>query len=179
MSQSPFILGLASVFAGLTALLFIGGVVSAQPVALAVAVPLGITSYFMYYHGSGKLARSVHQREGRQRRRTSDRGGFGAGPRSRTGPRTRAERRARAGRFTADGRQYDYDYGYDPRNRAPSASSGPTPAEARRTLGVKSGANATEIKRAYRKRVKETHPDRGGDKDEFKDVTAAYDRLSE
>ncbi|WP_233571989.1 DnaJ domain-containing protein [Halosegnis longus] len=35
------------------------------------------------------------------------------------------------------------------------------------------------MKRAYREAVKEKHPDRGGDEEEFKDVTAAYDRLTE
>lgn len=197
--RSPLVLGLAAVFAGLTALLVLGTVVSGQLIALFVAVPLGLTSYFMYYHGSGQLARAVHRKR-QTARRQATRGGFGAGPRSRGGPRTRAERQARAGagagasagagpgagdprssrttgqRGPRGGR---YDRTRDPRDRSPRSSSGPTRAEARAVLGVDAGADEAEIKRAYREKVKEAHPDRGGDESTFKRVTAAYDRLHE
>ncbi|WP_242695505.1 J domain-containing protein [Halomontanus rarus] len=191
--RSPLVLGLAAVFAGLTALLVLGTVVSGQLIALFVAVPLGLTSYVMYYHGSGQLARAVHRKRETARRRTS-RGGFGAGPRSRGGPRTRAERQARAGAGAGTGagdprssrttgqrgpRGRRYDRTRDPRDRSPRSSSGPTRAEARAVLGVDVGADEAEIKRAYREKVKETHPDRGGDEATFKRVTAAYDRLHE
>lgn len=48
-------------------------------------------------------------------------------------------------------------------------------------LGISSGASADEIKRAYRKRAKETHPDThpGIDRIEFQRVQAAYQRLTE
>lgn len=189
MYRSPLVLGLAAVFAGLTALLLIGALVAAQPIAVFVAIPLGVTSYFMYYHGSGKLARAVYRRhEVRQRRaergRARGRGGFGAGPRSRGGPRTRAQREARTAGFGSGGGPSagpGRDRRTGPRrgNRAPRATSGPTRAEARRALGVGVSAGDAEIKRAYRERVKEVHPDRGGDEEAFKQVTAAYDRLSE
>lgn len=157
----------------MTALLAIGAVISGSPVALLVALPVGLTAYFMYYHGSGKLAQSVYRRE-QTRRRRQTRGGFGAGPRSRGDPRTRAERETRA-RFTERGPRTS---GYrDSRDRAPYTSSGPTRSEARTILGVGPTADAAEIKGAYRERVKDVHPDRGGDEDEFKQVTAAYDRL--
>ena len=41
-------------------------------------------------------------------------------------------------------------------------------------LGVSSEADIEEIRAAYRRRVKETHPDQGGDEDEFKRVREAY-----
>lgn len=169
--RSPFVLGLASVFAGLTAVLAIFGVVGAQPIAVAIAVPFGLTSYVMYYHGSGKLARAAArrgQRASQERRRRST----GAGPRERTGPRTRADRRARAGSRRQRGTG-------GTRSRAPNTTQGPTPAEARLALGVGPDAGEDEIRSAYRRRVKEVHPDRGGDEEEFKDVTAAYERLTE
>lgn len=166
VTRSRLILGLAATFAGLAAVSAIGAVVSGSPVALAVAVPLGVTGYVMYYHGSGRLERAVSRGEaGRRRRR--DRGGFGAGPRSRGGPRTRAERGARAGRGSE---------GTRPPRTSPDD---PTAASARRELGVDADADGAEIRRAYRERVTEVHPDRGGDREAFRRVTAAYDRLRE
>jgi len=44
-------------------------------------------------------------------------------------------------------------------------------------LGVRMGASEDEIKKAYRKKAMETHPDRGGDAEKFKEVNAAYDAL--
>ncbi|MFC4358688.1 ferredoxin Fer [Halobium salinum] len=42
-------------------------------------------------------------------------------------------------------------------------------------LDVSPDADDTEIKRAYRRRVKEAHPDHGGSRDEFARVRAAYE----
>jgi hypothetical protein len=41
-------------------------------------------------------------------------------------------------------------------------------------LGVADGAGVEEIKRAYREKIKEVHPDHGGDRDEFERVREAY-----
>lgn len=41
-------------------------------------------------------------------------------------------------------------------------------------LDVATDADADEVKRAYRERVKETHPDQGGDEESFKRVREAY-----
>ncbi|WP_115862750.1 J domain-containing protein [Halorussus litoreus] len=41
-------------------------------------------------------------------------------------------------------------------------------------LGVPQGATLAEVKRAYRERVKEVHPDHGGDREEFQRVREAY-----
>lgn len=42
------------------------------------------------------------------------------------------------------------------------------------TLGVTRDATAAELKVAYRKRALETHPDRGGDAQAFREVVNAY-----
>ncbi len=41
-------------------------------------------------------------------------------------------------------------------------------------LGVPVSASIEEVKRAYRRKIKEVHPDQGGDEDEFKRVREAY-----
>ncbi|WP_312908344.1 J domain-containing protein [Natronosalvus caseinilyticus] len=192
MQRSPIVLLVAALFAGMTALLVIGSFVSRSPIPFVVAVPLGATAYFMYYHGSGKLLESLRRRQVRSRQRqhertrhargNRDRGGFGAGPRARGDPRTRGEREARFGVGLGGDGSGSGPTGWrseDPRNRVSATSSEPTTAEARSVLGVDPTADQATIKRAYRDRVKDVHPDRGGDEAEFKRVTAAYDRLRE
>ncbi len=46
-------------------------------------------------------------------------------------------------------------------------------------LGVARDATEDDIKRAYRKRARSSHPDAGGDEDEFKSITHAYEVLSD
>ena len=46
-------------------------------------------------------------------------------------------------------------------------------------LGVAKNASADNIKKAYRKKAMQTHPDKGGNEDTFKQVSAAYDVLSD
>jgi len=45
-------------------------------------------------------------------------------------------------------------------------------------LGLKPGATEEEVKKAYRKKAIETHPDKGGNEEEFKKVTEAYEILT-
>jgi DnaJ-class molecular chaperone len=46
-------------------------------------------------------------------------------------------------------------------------------------LGVSNTANQDEIKKAYRKLANQHHPDKGGDEKTFKDISVAYDTLSD
>ena len=45
-------------------------------------------------------------------------------------------------------------------------------------LGLKPGATKKEIKAAYRKRAKQLHPDKQGDKDAFERLKGAYEALT-
>ena len=47
------------------------------------------------------------------------------------------------------------------------------------TLGVSEGASPEEIKRAYRSLANKHHPDKGGDQAKFKDISVAYENLSD
>jgi curved DNA-binding protein len=47
------------------------------------------------------------------------------------------------------------------------------------TLGVNENASPDEIKKAYRSLANKHHPDKGGDQAKFKDISVAYDTLSD
>ncbi len=47
------------------------------------------------------------------------------------------------------------------------------------TLGLKRGASDAEIKKAYRSMAMKHHPDRGGDEKKFKEISQAYEFLSD
>lgn len=46
------------------------------------------------------------------------------------------------------------------------------------TLGLKRGASDAEIKKAYRSLAMKHHPDRGGDEKKFKEISVAYELLT-
>lgn len=59
-------------------------------------------------------------------------------------------------------------------SRPPQGTGRDPVAAAFAELDVDRDADADEVKRAYRERVKETHPDQGGDEESFKRVREAY-----
>lgn len=59
----------------------------------------------------------------------------------------------------------------------PAARAEPASPSAPSVLGIARGASIDEIKRAYRKRALETHPDRGGDAEAFRAVQRAFEQL--
>ena len=46
-------------------------------------------------------------------------------------------------------------------------------------IGVPKTATEAEIKKAYRKKALKEHPDKGGDPEKFKEITAAYEVISD
>jgi hypothetical protein len=160
--RSQLVLMLASVFAGLTVVLAVLGFVY-SPVALAASVAFGAATYALWYHASGRLRERVRREARAGRRTTTERGGFGAGPREDwTGPRSGG------------------GFGGERQRRATQPTSGPSARDAYRTLGLDPGADESAIKQAYREKVKETHPDtEDGTERRFKRVNDAYERLLE
>lgn len=72
------------------------------------------------------------------------------------------------------------DIGPSPETRAAPATSrreAPERASAWTVLGIEQGADAETVKRAYRKKALEHHPDRGGDPGVFRAIQRAYERL--
>ncbi|WP_435197027.1 J domain-containing protein [Natronomonas sp. EA1] len=169
MDRSRLVVGLAAVFAGMTVFLVVLAAVLREVVVLGVALPFGAATYLFWYHASGRIREGIHERARRQaaarEARERESGGFGAGPREQW---ERAGRRARAGGQRTRQRT---------RKRV-QPNPGPSREQAYRTLGLSPGADEEAVKSAYREKVKETHPDRGGSEEQFKKVTRAYDRLS-
>lgn len=193
---------LAALFAVMAALLTLTAVVVGWPVLL-IAAPLAGVAYLFWYHATGRLTERLRQqaRHGadgaaRQRRRRASATGFGPQNDARwrdDGTYWREERRRarqRTGERRRDGRGASNPdngaRGVGPRDggqRERYASgvqpeSGMSPDRARGVLGVRSDADAEAVRDAYREKVKETHPDRGGSTESFKRVNEAYETLS-
>ena len=167
MSSSGLVVGLGSVFAGLTVVLGVLGF-AYNPVALVLAVPFLVVTYFLWYHASGRLHASV-RRQASGARGGESTGGFGAGPREEwTGP-----RRGQEGFNTGTGGTN--------RGRATAQQRFvPSRTESYRVLGLDPGADEAAVRSAYRERVKEVHPDtEEGNEQAFKRVNEAYERLSD
>lgn len=161
MDRDRLVLGLAAVFAGLTVVLVVLAFVR-QLFLLFLALPFAATTYLMWHHATGRIEARA-RREARASRATSERrrrrapGGFGANATARG----TASGGRRAGRRTP-----------------PSGDDRPTEREAYETLDLDPGANEDAVRRAYRSKVKEVHPDAdGGDEEAFKRVNRAYERL--
>lgn len=190
MKNQRLVLALAAVFAGMTVLMVVLAAAFRDPVPLFVALPFGVATYFFWYHATGRIATGIYERVERQARRNASTdggrgrggGGFGTGPREDWTPPGGEDRweRVRGASRTARGGRRAYDGRSSSTNPNANANSGPSAAEARRVLGVDRGADEAAIRRAYRERAKETHPDTdGGDEAAFKRVSRAYERLSE
>ncbi|MFB6308722.1 MAG: J domain-containing protein [Haloarculaceae archaeon] len=179
MNYDRLIEGVAAVFAGLTVLLVVVAVLY-NPAVLFVALAFAASAYLMYYHASGRMAGRLYERVERQAASNAgDRGGFGAGPREGWVP----PRDGRRARDVAGGRDRRQGGRRKQRGRGQrgqrTVRDGPSAAEAYRTLGLEPGADQSAIKRAYREKVKEVHPDNGGDEESFMAVKDAYERLSD
>jgi DnaJ-domain-containing protein 1 len=189
VNNSRLLLGMTAVFAGLAVLMVVLAAVFRDPVPLFVAAAFGGASYLFWYQGSGKLRESLYERVEQRARANDGRGrgrraqgradggradGFGAGPREDWTPpggeerwQGYYERRGPGGGSSRAGARV-------------AARDGPSNAEAYATLGLEPGADEAAVKRAYRQRVKETHPDTGdGDEEAFKEVTEAYEHLTD
>lgn len=188
VERTRLVTGLAVVFAGLTILLAVLAVILGEVFVVLVAAPFAVVTYFFWYQATGRLRENVRARHARGNGATG-RGGFGAGPRRSWAPpgerrRRRRRRRAHAAYSHAqqarqDRRRATHGEGQNSRRTDSGGSvTSPTKAEAYRVLGVDSGADEAAVREAYRERVKDVHPDRGGDEAAFKRVTDAYERLT-
>jgi hypothetical protein len=188
--RERLVTGLAVVFGSMTAALVAVGLL-VTPAVIAVALIFGVMTYVFWAHASGRLMSRVYRSvedqaragaDSRRDRRARSQGGFGAGPREEwTAPRdgrtvtddARWQARAqqeRRGRRTRNAR------GQQRRRVEPDS---PTVQEACDVLGVDPGSDESTVRRAYRERIKEVHPDADGDEEAFKRVQRAYDRLTD
>jgi len=161
VQKDRLVFALTLVFAAMTGLVLLIAVAAVEPALFVVAVPLGAATAFFWYQSSGRLHERVRRTQRAGGRQRESRGGFGAGARREA---RRDRQRARNG-----GR----------RRPQGQTASDLSPAEAYRRLDLENGADESEVRRAYRRKVKEVHPDRGGDEEAFKRVAAAYDRLTD
>ncbi|MFB6105862.1 MAG: J domain-containing protein [Halobacteriaceae archaeon] len=163
VDDSRFALALAGVFGSIAALLGLLGVF-VTPVALAVALPFGVATYLLWSVATGRIRVDVVDGTARTRTR---------GERARAAGgawRERARRTARTDGSTAGRRRAS--------ERRAATDSSVSRAEAYRRLDLEPGADDEAVRRAYRRKVKEVHPDRGGDERAFKRVKRAYERLT-
>lgn len=166
---------------------------------LAPAAFFAVVTYILWAHGTGRLAERIYRRVERRAKMGPDRGAHqrrsAGGPRraqqaqsvgtdrrahTRDPGRQTGRARATRGRVGRDGPRISDRRHQQSHGRRRSQHSAIARQTARAILGVESGADQPTVKRAYRERVKDVHPDTdGGDVEHFKRVQAAYDILSE
>ncbi len=188
MTRSTLLVAVGAVLGGI-AVLMTALAAAFEPLLLFVAVPFGVAGYLIWFQGTGRLAARVRRRanadSGDRVRAATD---TGAGSRDGDGPRwadpraqaqrARARRRAARASVGVDGRE-DPGFGVGSSARPPPPEDRMSEREARDVLGVDPGSGDDAVRRAYRRRVKETHPDTDdGDEEAFKRVAEAYERLA-
>jgi DnaJ family protein A protein 2 len=72
----------------------------------------------------------------------------------------------------------DFGFGGEEDNEAPAQSKEVDTNKYYELLGVDKKATTEEIRKAFRKKALKEHPDKGGDPEKFKEVTGAYEVLS-
>jgi len=163
VENDRLVMGLTFVFAAMTGTVVLVGIAAVEPVLLVVAVPLAAATVVFWYQSSGRLRDRVARTRAGAAAGTGDRsgggGGFGAG----------ARREARRDRNRRQGKGAG--------RAAQRAESDVSRAAAYRRLDLEPGVDEAAVRAAYRRKVKDAHPDRGGDEAEFKRVTEAYERL--
>lgn len=173
-------MALAGVFAAIAAVLFLLGLL-VTPVAVAVALPFGAVAYLLWYHASGRLEARIraNARSDSRRRRERAAARGAPGPGSARAREARQRRRAREGTDATASASAGTGTGRRRRTGGTGrpGTGGPTAAAAYRTLGLERDADQDAIREAYRERIKEAHPDRGGDEAEFQRIKRAYERL--
>lgn len=168
VQQDRLVLGLTFVFAAMTGTVVLVAIAAVEPVLFVVAVPLGAATGLFWYQSSGRLRERIARTQageaaGDAGADAGPRGGFGAGARRDAGRDRRRRQR----------------WGEERDAAATGHSAGVSRDEAYRRLGLEPGADEAAVRAAYRERVKEAHPDRGGDEETFKRVTEAYETLVE
>jgi hypothetical protein len=189
--EDRLVTGLAAAFALMTFVLGAAGI-AYSPALLILALVFGTVTYLLYYQASGRMVDRIYrgvERRAATQDRDGGRGGFGAGPREewtpprdqqrQEGRRQTSRERVRQARERVRGRRTRQR---QQRQRANPVQqqSGPSVGQAARILGVEPGADERTVKKAYRERIKEVHPDADdGDEEEFKRVQKAYERLTD
>jgi len=190
VARSQLLVVVGGTLAGIAFVMGLLGVVY-EPFLLFVSLPFLIAAYVIWFHGTGRLEFRRRMRANGRDPRDPFRGAAGREPDSGDGanwsdPEWR-RRRQRARRAT-DGSGGPGGRGNRRRSRRRrragagdvAGNAGPTLEEAYDVLGLEPGSSSDEVRAAYRRKVKEVHPDQdGGSEEAFKRVNAAYETLSE
>ena len=175
---SRLLLGVAAVLAGTTVLLGVFGLVY-NPLLLLAALPFAAATYFLWGSATGRLDRRM--REQATARRVES--GAGSEARRPSGPAGQSGRWRERVRRPPPGAGPGTGAGASAAGRPPPGSAEdttPTKSAAASVLGIDPEAEDAEIRRAFREKARELHPDApDGDEAEFRRVRTAYERLTE